>query len=161
MDSGLDLTIINLHTWKTLGKPTLLRSNEMAKPVSRKKIKFEGELITNVTFQGRMLKRKTLILKNTENLFDTDWMEKFNLWDMSINSFCQKLEHLTTDAKNSIKDLKETSPEFFSGFMLWEPYLSHHNGLFSPLLVLRDFTSIEADQYRCYPNSTRLLTFPM
>ena len=87
----------------------------MAKPVSRKKIKFEGELITNVTFQGRMLKRKTLILKNTENLFDTDWMEKFNLWDMSINSFCQKLEHLTTDVKKFNKRFKRN----FSGIFFW------------------------------------------
>ena len=28
------------------------------------------------------------------------------------------------------------------------------NGLFSPLLVLRDFAAREADQYRCYQNST-------
>ena len=34
-------------------------------------------------------------------------------------------------------------------------------GLFSPLLVLRDFAAREADQYRCYLNSTRLLTFSM
>ena len=39
-------------------------------------------------------------------------------------------------------------------FLLWEPYPSYHNGLFSLLLVLRD-------QYWCYPNSTRLLTFSM
>ena len=45
--------------------------------------------------------------------------------------------------------------------MLWEPYPSYHNGLFSSLLVLRDFAAREADQYRCYPNSTRLLTFSM
>ena len=25
--------------------------------------------------------------------------------------------------------------------MLWEPYPSYHNGLFSPLLVLRDFAT--------------------
>ena len=45
-----------------------------------------------------------------------DWMEKFKLWDIPINSFCQKLENLTTEAKNLIKDLKETFPiVFFSG----------------------------------------------
>ena len=26
-------------------------------------------------------------------------------------------------------------------FLLWEPYPSHHNGLFSPLLVLKDFAA--------------------
>ena len=28
-------------------------------------------------------------------------------------------------------------------YLLWEPYPSHHNGLFSPLLVLRDFAARE------------------
>ena len=47
------------------------------------------------------------------------------------------------------------------GGVLWEPYPSYHNGPFSPLLVLRDFTARGADQYRCYPTSTRLLTFSL
>ena len=42
---------------------------------------------------------------------------------------------------------------FYAIFLLLEPYPSHHNGLFSPLLVLRDFAAREADQYWCYPNS--------
>ena len=52
-------------------------------------------------------------------------------------------------------------PSLPSSHLLWKPYPSHHNGLFSPLLVLKDFTAREADQYWCYPNSTRLLTFSM
>ena len=30
-------------------------------------------------------------------------MEKFKLWDMPINSFCQKLEKLTTEVKKKKK----------------------------------------------------------
>ena len=37
---------------------------------------------------------------------------------------------------------------YLSIYLLWEAYPSHHNGLFSPLLVLRDFAAREADQYR-------------
>ena len=55
-------------------------------------------------------------------------------------------------------DLLEDVPP---GSMLWEPYSSHQNGLFSPLLVMRDFAARGADQYRCYLNSTRLCTFSM
>ena len=45
------------------------------------------------------------VLKNRENLFGTDWIEKFKMWDMPINSFCKKLENLTIEAKNLIKDV--------------------------------------------------------
>ena len=57
-------------------------------------------------------------------------MEKFKLWDMPINPFCQKLESQTTDAKNLIKDLKEIFPEFlfFLGALVgvigWQQKLS-------------------------------------
>ena len=42
---------------------------------------------------------------------------------------------------------------FNHGLVLWEPYPSHHNGLFSPLFVLRDFAasgrsiSVLSEQY--------------
>ena len=44
LDSGSDLIIINLDTWKKLGKPTLLRSNKMARSVTREKIKLRENL---------------------------------------------------------------------------------------------------------------------
>ena len=34
---------------------------------------------------------------------------------------------------------------------MWEPYPSHHNGLFSPLLLVRDFAARGIDQYRSAP----------
>ena len=117
LDSGSDFTIINLLTWKKLGKATLLRFNKKARYVLWEKIKFEGELITHVIFQGRTLKLKMFVLRNTENLFGTDWMKKFKLWDMQINSFCQKPENLTTEEKKLLKDLKETFPEVFFFFL--------------------------------------------
>ena len=33
------------------------------------------------------------VLKNTDNLFGTDWMQQFNLWDLPINTFWQKIEN--------------------------------------------------------------------
>ena len=80
----------------------------------RVKIKFEGELITNITFQRKTLKLKTFVLKNTENLFNTDWMEKFKLWDMAINSFCQKPKKPDHKGKKFNKRFKRNfSKSFF------------------------------------------------
>ena len=45
----------------------------------------------------------------------------------------------------SLKDIRH-KVRFWG--MLWEPYPPHHNGLLSPLLVLRDFAAKEADQSR-------------
>ena len=42
-------------------------------------------------------------------------MEKFKLWDVLINLFCQNLENLTIETKKLINDLKETFPEVFQG----------------------------------------------
>ena len=39
------------------------------------------------------------VLKNTENLFGSDWLQKFNLWDQPINTFCQKVECITAKLK--------------------------------------------------------------
>ena len=83
LDSGSDLTIINLHTWRKLNKPTMQKTSKTAKTVTGTKIKFEGELITKVTFNGTTKKLKLFVVKNTENLFGTDWIQEFNLWDLS------------------------------------------------------------------------------
>ena len=72
-------------------------------------MKFGGELITNVIFKEKILKLKFCDEKH--NLFSTDWMEQFQLWDISINSSCPKIQNLTAEADKS----KGTLPEVVSG----------------------------------------------
>ena len=42
-------------------------------------------------------------------------MEQFQLWDMSINSFCQKIQNSIAETDKLIEELKGTFPEVFSG----------------------------------------------
>ena len=72
LDLGSDLTLINLQPWKRLGKPTMIKSYKIARSVTGEKIKFKGGLIINTTLNGKTLKLKLFILKNTNNLFGTD-----------------------------------------------------------------------------------------
>ena len=44
--------------------------------------------------------------------------------------------------------------------LLWEPYPSLHNGLFSPLLVLRDLAARQADHHRSDLSSCRVALQP-
>ena len=115
LDSGSDITIINLPTWIKLGRPTMLRSSKIARSVTGEKLQFEGEVITNVTLKNKTLKLKMFVLRDTNNLFGTDWIESFELWDSPINEFCQNVENLTAEAEHLKKELKETFPDVFSG----------------------------------------------
>ncbi|XP_026441989.1 uncharacterized protein K02A2.6-like, partial [Papaver somniferum] len=111
LDSGSDLSIINHHTWCKIGKPTLMRTKKVARSVTGERIKFEGEVITNVTLKGKTLKLKMFVLRNTNNLFGTDWIQKFELWDSPISDFCQKVESFRTEAEKLKKDLRESFPK--------------------------------------------------
>ena len=85
----------------------MLRSHETAKAVNGTQINFEGEVITNVTFLGKTKKLKMHVLKNSENLFSSDWMHKFNLWDLPISTFCRKAELCSSATENLISKLKK------------------------------------------------------
>ena len=114
LDSRSDLTILNIHMWRKLGKPTMLKSNKIASSITGENINFKGKLITTATFMGKTLKLKLFVLKNTNNLFGTDCMTQFRLWDLPVNSYCQKVENYGNEAEKLKTDLKQTYLEVFS-----------------------------------------------
>lgn len=91
LDTGSDLTIINLQTWRKLNRPTMIHTQKIAKSVIVKRIKFE-EVILKVKFHGKAKKLKIYVMKDTEKLVGTDWMQKFDVWDLPISSFCKKIK---------------------------------------------------------------------
>ena len=78
------------------------------------KIKFEGEITIPLSLNGITKKLKVFVLKNTENLFGSDWFLKSNHWDQPINMFCQKVECITAEAEKIKKEQKGSFPEVFS-----------------------------------------------
>ena len=81
LDSSSDLSIINLQTWRKLDWPVIKMTSKTTRTVTGDKIKIEGEIIIPVSLNGITKKLKVFIPKNTENLFGSDWFQKFNLWD--------------------------------------------------------------------------------
>ena len=71
------------------------KTNKKASAITGDKIKFQGELTLPVTLNGTTKKVKVFVRKKSENLFGTDWMEQFKLWDQPINHFCHKIENST------------------------------------------------------------------
>lgn len=114
LDSGSDISIINFHTWKKIGKPTMIKTNKVARSVTGEKIHFEGEVIINVSLKRKTKKLKVFVLRNTTNLFGTDWIQEFELWDSPMSDFCQKVENLTAEADKLKKDLKKSFPSVCS-----------------------------------------------
>ena len=51
-DSGSDLSIINLHTWRRLNKSALLRTKKTARSVTGDNINILGEVVLTVTWNG-------------------------------------------------------------------------------------------------------------
>ena len=114
LDSGFDITIISWRTWRKLNKPTLLKTDKTAKSVTGENMNILGEVILTVTLNGVTKKLKAYVLKNSVNLFGTDWIEKFNLWDGPMSTFCRKIESTTPDSVNLKKELKQRFPQVFS-----------------------------------------------
>ena len=88
----------------------MMRTKKIARSVTRERIRFEGEFTINVTLKRKTLKLKMFLLRNTNNLFGTDWIQKFKLWGSPISDFCQKVDNLTAEAQKLKKDQKSRSP---------------------------------------------------
>ena len=79
LDSGSDLSIINLQTWRKLNRPIIKMTSKMAQTATGDKIKFEGKMIIPVSLNDITKKSKVFVQKNTENLFGSDWFQKFKV----------------------------------------------------------------------------------
>ena len=97
LDSGSDISIINWCTWLKLNQPTLVKTDKTAKSVTGENINILGEVILIVTLKGVTKKLKAYVLRNSDNLFGTNWIEKFNLWDCPMSTFCRKIESTTSN----------------------------------------------------------------
>ena len=58
-----------------------------------------GETFINVFFNGKERKLKAFVMRNAQNLFAMDWMEEFDLFNIPINTFCNKIDGTTSSDK--------------------------------------------------------------
>ena len=57
---------------------------------------------------------RIFVIQNTNNLFGTDAITKFNLWDLPILSFCNKIKEYKDDPQIIKEEIKKSFPEVFS-----------------------------------------------
>ena len=52
-----------------------------------------------ISFLGKILKSKVYVLQNMSNLFGSDWIVLFDLWQLPINSYCNRVD-ISSKSKN-------------------------------------------------------------
>ena len=65
-----------------------------------------GETFINVFFNGKERKLKAFVMRNAQNLFGIDWMDEFDLFNIPINTFCNKIDSTTTSSEKLKKRTK-------------------------------------------------------
>ena len=98
-------------------KPSI-EKNRVAWGVSGKKLNFKGEFMWHIWFLGKTLKSRVYVLQNTSHLFGSDWIVLFDLWQLPINSYCNRVD-VSSKSKNKeiekqVEDLKNSFPRVFS-----------------------------------------------
>ena len=105
LDCGSDLSIINHHTWCKIGKTRMMRTKKVARSVSGERIRFEGEVTTNVTLKENTLKLKMFVLSNTNNLLVRTGSKNLDSGTHPLAIFVKKL--ITLHLKLKTKERPE------------------------------------------------------
>ena len=90
--TGSDISIVNEETWKKIGRPILNPTDKVARGISGKRLRFRGEFLCDVSFLGKTKKTEIYVLQNSSNLMGTDLIMLFDLFELRINSFCNRID---------------------------------------------------------------------
>ncbi|XP_055522812.1 uncharacterized protein K02A2.6-like [Wyeomyia smithii] len=110
LDTASDITIISEQVWKQIGHPAANPTTQTAKSASGEKLDLLYEFVGKVSLNGCTQNGRILVSGNSLNLLGIDLIDKFNLWSLPMDKFCNKLESAAQD----ISALKRVYPELFS-----------------------------------------------
>ena len=101
-----------------IDKPLLKKIDKILDEVFRKKLHFKRVFTYNISLVRKSLKSKAFVLQNDFNLFETDWNVLFDSWELTMNSFANKIDLFSPipnrEAENLMTDVKNKFPGIFS-----------------------------------------------
>ncbi|XP_037810815.1 uncharacterized protein K02A2.6-like isoform X2 [Lucilia sericata] len=112
-DTGSDVTIISKKNWVKIGKPTLEISQHKPRDASTNEINIIGLFQCTVVINNQNQTCNILVSSLPDlNLFGSDLMEQFKLWNQPIDSYtsCKQLQVNNTLTES---ELRKTYPEVF------------------------------------------------
>lgn len=107
LDTASDITIVSEQVWKQLGQPTVIPATKIAKSASGEQLKLEYEFACEVSFNGLTQQRRIFVSNRSLNLLGIDFIDKFNLWSLPMDNFCNQI---SSDSNS----LQKAYPKLFS-----------------------------------------------
>ncbi|XP_029643530.2 uncharacterized protein K02A2.6-like [Octopus sinensis] len=106
LDTGSDVSIINTATWNKIGRPVYKKTTRITHGVSGEQVQFLGKISPEIKLKNMTRKSKLTVSMTTMNLFGTDLMEEFDLWDLPLNTLCNKVNVSQSVSEKASKKLK-------------------------------------------------------
>ncbi|XP_055543309.1 uncharacterized protein K02A2.6-like [Wyeomyia smithii] len=116
IDSASDITIISDECWRQIGQPQGTAPSCNAKSASGGSLELALEFWCDVNIGGKTKRGLCRVASpNLDlNILGSDWIELFGLWDVPINSFCNKV---SSQQARTDESLQAQFPKVFSDEM--------------------------------------------
>lgn len=116
VDTGSDITMIDVHTWNKLGRPGTTLADSQAKSASLNSIEIIAEFPCEIQLNGEVKSCNVFVSKiNALNILGTDLCEIFQLFDKPINEVCisRIIQPTTADRNATVASIKQRYAKLF------------------------------------------------
>lgn len=106
IDTASDITIVSEETWIKLGKPQCFPTQNLVKNASGQQLPLISEFTCNIVFNNQSYSGKCYVTTVKQlNLLGIDWITKFGLWDIPLNSICNVMSLSENDMSLSVTNI--------------------------------------------------------
>ncbi|XP_055913233.1 uncharacterized protein K02A2.6-like [Eupeodes corollae] len=116
VDTGSDISIIDISTWNKIGRPGTVLKDREAKSALLNSIKLIAEFPCEIQLNGEVKSCKLFVSEvKFLNILGTDLCEIFDLWDKPINTVCisRIIQPTTADRNAAISSIKKRYAKLF------------------------------------------------
>lgn len=119
IDTASDISIISEESWQAIGRPALTETNHSARNASGDTFQLNSQLECKIEFNNTVTRGTCYISNANLDILGIDWIEKFGLWEVPINSVCNINQivsgssQLLPDSQPIVETLRQQFPEVF------------------------------------------------
>ncbi|XP_065084909.1 uncharacterized protein K02A2.6-like [Ochlerotatus camptorhynchus] len=110
LDTGSDITIISMGTWRKIGSPSMCAPTIVTKTAAGKILNIEGEFSCEMMINDMKSEGTVRVSREQIQLLGSDMMEVFGLWSVPFNAICCQVGSKTS----YVETLKAEFPAVFS-----------------------------------------------